>query len=214
MKQRTINHEQKVHAALDPGNKILDEGKGKNNTRAHFIKTTPDATSTLPKPDQTNADETTGLLPGLAAPKLQVTGKPVKGNDRRRHREENKQKRRLQQTIQRNETYWTMHKGEVQLTEVTTDRPQYQNSMCPTDLALEHPAASMLQEYATYGCLAKTGKKWTKAEILEAVERGPHVSALLVDALEHFKEEARAKVATGHTTIVDWDTIKHNPHHK
>jgi hypothetical protein len=37
----------------------------------------------LPKPDQTNADETTGLLPGLAAPKLQVTGKPVKGNDRR-----------------------------------------------------------------------------------------------------------------------------------
>jgi hypothetical protein len=91
-KQRTINHEQKIHAALNPGNKILDEGKGKNNTRAHIIETTPDTTSTLPKPDQTNANETTGLLPGLATPKLQVKGKPVKGNDRRRHRKENKQK--------------------------------------------------------------------------------------------------------------------------
>jgi hypothetical protein len=82
-KQRIINHEQKIHATLDTGDKILDKGKGKNDTRAHFIKTTPDATSTLPKPDQTNANETTGLLPGLATPKLQVTGKPVKGNDRR-----------------------------------------------------------------------------------------------------------------------------------
>jgi hypothetical protein len=179
--------------------------------RAHFIKTTPDATSMLSKPDQTNADETTGLLPGLTAPKLQVTGKPVKGNDKRRHRKENKQKRRLQQTIQRNETYWTMHKGEVQLMEVTTDSPQYQNSMCPTGLTLKHPAASTLQEYATYGCSAKTGKEWTKAEIWEAVKRGPHVLALSVDALEHFKEEARRKVATGQATIIDWDTIKHNP---
>jgi hypothetical protein len=107
-----------------------------------------------------------------------------------------------------------MHKGEVQLTEVTTNRPQYRNSMCPTGLALKHPAASMLQEYATYGCPAKTGKEWMKAEIWEAVKRGPHVSALSVDALEHFKEEARAKVATGQATIVDWDMIKHNPPHK
>jgi hypothetical protein len=83
--------------------------------------------------------------------------------------------------------------------------------MCPTGLALEHPAASTLQEYATYGCPVKTRKEWTKAEMWEAVERGPHVSALSVDALEHFKEEAHAKVATGQATIIDWDTIKHNP---
>ncbi len=83
--------------------------------------------------------------------------------------------------------------------------------MCLMGLALEHPAASTLQEYATYGCPAKTGKEWTKAEIWEAVEWGPHVSALSVEALKHFKEEARVKVATGQATIVDWDTIKHNP---
>jgi len=45
----------------------------------------------------------------------------------------------------------------------------------------------------------------------EAVERGPHVSALSAEALEHFKEEAREKVATGQVTIVDWDKIKDNP---
>ncbi len=83
--------------------------------------------------------------------------------------------------------------------------------MCPTGLALEHPAAPTLQEYATYGCPAKTGKEWTKAEIWEAVEWEPHISALLVEALEHFQAEAHKKVATGQATIVDWDTIKHDP---
>jgi hypothetical protein len=50
-----------------------------------------------------------------------------------------------------------------------------------------------------------------KAEIWEAVKRGPHVSALSAEVLEHFKEEARKKVATGQAKIVKWDTIKHNP---
>jgi hypothetical protein len=47
-------------------------------------------------------------------------------------------------------------------------------------------------------------------EICEAVKQGPHVSALLVEVLKHFKEEALNKVATGQATIVDWDTIKDN----
>ncbi len=52
------------------------------------------------------------------------------------------------------------------------------------------------------------GKEWTKAEIWEAVKRGRHVSALSAEALEHFKEEARKKVATSQAKIVEWDTIK------
>jgi hypothetical protein len=104
-----------------------------------------------------------------------------------------------------------MHKGEVQLMAETTKRQKYRNSMCPTGLALVHRAAPTLQEYAMYGCPAKMGKPWTKAEIWEAVKRGPHVSALSVEALEHFKEEAPKKVAMGQATIVDWDTIKDDP---
>jgi hypothetical protein len=83
--------------------------------------------------------------------------------------------------------------------------------MCHTGLALEHLAAPTLQEYATYECPAKTGKEWTKAEIWEAIEWGPHVSALSVEALEHFQAEAHKKVATGQVTIIDWDMIKHDP---
>ncbi len=49
------------------------------------------------------------------------------------------------------------------------------------------------------------------ALIWEAVERGPHVSALSAEALEHFREEAREKVATGQARIVEWDKIKDNP---
>jgi hypothetical protein len=83
--------------------------------------------------------------------------------------------------------------------------------MCSMGLALTHPATPTLQEYATYGCPAKTGKPWTKAEIWEAVEQGPHVSALSVEVLKHFKEEARKIVAMGQATSIDWDTIKDNP---
>ena len=99
----------------------------------------------------------------------------------------------------------------MQLTNVQSNRPLYQNSMCPTGLALEHPAASTLLEYSKYGCPTQTGTDWTKQQIWEAVERGPHVSALLAEALEHFREEAREKVATGQAIIVDWDKIKDNP---
>jgi hypothetical protein len=108
-------------------------------------------------------------------------------------------------------TYWETHKGEFQLTEDTQERPAYINKMCPKRLALDHPAAATLKEYATYGCPAKTGKPWTKAEIWEAVERGPHTSALLVEALEHFKQKAAKKVAMGQATIMEWDKIKDNP---
>ncbi len=81
-KQQTTNNEHKIEAAFDPGKEILDEGNGKNKLHTQFIETTANATSTRQKPKQTNANETTGLLPGLATPTLQVTGEPVKGNDR------------------------------------------------------------------------------------------------------------------------------------
>jgi hypothetical protein len=75
----------------------------------------------------------------------------------------------------------------------TTKRPKYRNSMCPTGLALAHPGAPTLQEYGMYGCPAKTGKPWTKAEIWEAVEWGPHVLALLVEVLKHSNKKHSRK---------------------
>ena len=117
----------------------------------------------------------------------------------------------MTQAAQAKTSYWEMHRGKFQLTENSQERPAYRNKMCPKGLALDHPAAATLNEYATYGCPAKTGKPWTKAEIWEAVERRPHASALVPEALKHFKQEAAKKVAMGQATIVEWDTIKDNP---
>jgi hypothetical protein len=156
-----------------------------------------------PKHMTTGPKEIAALLPGLTPPTFQTTGEPIKGRDRGQHRKENKIKQQMTQALQPQGTYWTTHKGEVQQTANTMKRPEYRNSMCPTGLALDHPATKTLQEYATYGCPVKMGEPWTKAEIWEAVKRGPHVSALSAKAPEHFKQEACKKVAMGQATIVD-----------
>jgi hypothetical protein len=61
------------------------------------------------------------------------------------------------------------------------------------------------------GCPTRTGRPWTKAEIWEAVDRGPHKSALSDEALQHFAQEATEKVNAGQAKIVEWDSIKDNP---
>jgi hypothetical protein len=77
---------------MDPRNEILDEEEGKNNSHASFINNTTKTGSPPPKHEIAGPDETAILLPGLAPPTLQIMGKPIKGNDRGRHRKENKQK--------------------------------------------------------------------------------------------------------------------------
>ena len=83
--------------------------------------------------------------------------------------------------------------------------------MCPTGQALGHPAAQLLQEYADMGCPVRTGRPWTREMMDEAVQRGPHQSALTPEALEHFAAEAKAKVDKGQAKLVYWDDIKDNP---
>jgi hypothetical protein len=83
--------------------------------------------------------------------------------------------------------------------------------MCPSGQALEHPAAPTLTEWAQFGCPKKTGQPWTKEEIWDAVNRGPHQSALSKEAIEHFVIKAAEKVHTKQARIVDWDSIKDNP---
>jgi hypothetical protein len=78
-------------------------------------------------------------------------------------------------------------------------------------LALLHPVSDLLTEWALYGCPTKTGKEWTLSEITQAVERGPHQSALSPEAIKHFNIEANKKVSKGQTRLVAWDTIFQNP---
>ena len=83
--------------------------------------------------------------------------------------------------------------------------------MCPTGRALAHPAAGLLAEWATLHCPTYTGQPWTKGKIWEAVACRTHQSALSLEAIAHFAEEAAEKVCTKQAGIVMWDDIKENP---
>jgi hypothetical protein len=207
----TAKHIEDICEAFDPRNEVLDKGEGKKEQKYDCIinnHTKIGHPPTEPTTDEPTKPSTYGT--GLNPPTFQLTGQPVMGKDRSKHRKENKNKRQMTQATQPQTTYWETHKGKFQLMEDTQERPAYRNKMCPKGLALDHPTAATLKKYATYGCPAKTGKPWTKAEICEAVERGQHALALSVKTLKHFKQKAAKKVAMGQATIV-WDKIKDNP---
>jgi hypothetical protein len=60
-------------------------------------------------------------------------------------------------------------------------------------------------------CPTRTGRNWSKDEIWEAVERGPHRSATSPEAIEHFAAEIKEKIRTKQARVVAWDDIKDNP---
>lgn len=57
-------------------------------------------------------------------------------------------------------------------------RPTYKGSMCLLGLAMLHPAADTLLDYAMKGCPAKAGRPLTLEETEAVITKGPHVSAL------------------------------------
>jgi hypothetical protein len=76
---------------------------------------------------------------------------------------------------------------------------------------MPHPSGELLKEWVQLGCPTRTGRPWVKEEIWEAVERGPHQSALSDEALDHFAVEAVKKDTTGQCRSVEWDSMKDNP---
>jgi len=152
------------------------------------------------------------MMRGLEPPRLNEGDRTVVGEDIKRLRIENKQRKRERKAAQLPYSQWKAHKGEGTLRNRREgDRKPYQDAMCPTGQALGHPAAQLLQEYAHMGCPVRTGRPWTRDMMEEAVQRGPHQSALTPEALEHFAAEAKAKVEKGQAKLVYWDDIKDNP---
>ena len=79
--------------------------------------------------------------------------------------------------------------------------------MCPTGLALDHPAAEVLLDYAHGGCPVQSGADWTVQMMTAAIEKGPHTSALDKDAMEQLQTEVAEKVKVGQAKVVLWDDI-------
>jgi hypothetical protein len=106
----------------------------------------------------------------------------VTGTDTPQHRIENKHCRRALLATQIPRTQWallamqiprtqrTMNQGKFDLPSPLTPLASHRVEMCPSGLALHHPAAELLKEWAKYGCPNCTGKPWTRAEMQEVVD--------------------------------------------
>ena len=106
--------------------------------------------------------------PGLNPPRLS-TGEEVSGVNKRQYKREKKANRIQKQLQQEPVDHWLNHEGNFELPDglVMGQRPveEYVGQMCPAGLALHHPAAATLLEYATQGCPCKTGRPWTIQEM-------------------------------------------------
>jgi len=159
---------------------------------------------------------------GLEQPSLD-SGAPVTGESKKRHRVENKWKRRAKQVAQGmaglaavasksyGVSYWAKHQGLYKVPTPKAAPPSYRGQMCPQNLALDHPAADVLKSYSQQGCPVNTGKKWTM-EMWEAmIEKGPHISALEPDAIKQMQEEVATKVKAKQCEVVEWEWLKSQP---
>ena len=52
-------------------------------------------------------------------------------------------------------------------------------------------------QYAMEGCPTKTGTPWTVQEMVEAIQNGPHASAMDPETMAHLTAEVEQKVKNG-----------------
>jgi hypothetical protein len=147
----------------------------------------------------------------LEAPVLN-NGLRVTGESTHVLRRENKRRRKVKQLGQQCEPdWWTKHNGLFSLPPQVPRPTTYRNNMCPANLATYHPAAHVLLEYATKGCPTNTGAPWSRQLMQAAIDKGPHVSALIPEAIDQLHSEVAEKVISGQARVVRWDDIKHDP---
>jgi hypothetical protein len=159
-------------------------------------------------PPSMEEHETVNLL---APPQLK-SGEQVTGQTKSQLRKENKSARVAKQEQQDHmPEWWSSHTGLFETPQVRDPIPEHLNQMVPRGLALSHPAAPLLEAYARLGCPTQTGKNWTIAQIQQAIDRGPHVSALEPEAIRQLHLEVAEKVKAGQARIVSWNAIRHNP---
>ena len=95
----------------------------------------------------------------LIDPPLLADGTPVTGSNKKRYKSLSKWRRQQKQMEQPNPNYWVTHEGSLSREPSFThpSRDSYRGGMCPSNLALEHPAAPLLKSYATDGCPVDPG---------------------------------------------------------
>ena len=76
--------------------------------------------------------------------------------------------------------------------------------MCPAGKSVSHLAGALLKEYTTVGCPTYIGADWSIDDIEELIAAGPHVSALVPEAMEYMQKEVEEKEKKGQVQVVLW----------
>jgi hypothetical protein len=184
---------------------LMYGGQGKNTNNFNL---TPISAKMNDEISAINVADLVTTNEGLDQSRLDETNAEVTGDDKQKLRTQNKKRKQRLRAAQVPQSQWTKHTGQVAYdsTPLPRARGTYRNSMCPTGRALNHPAADTLREWATFGCPTRTGRNWTREEMWEAVERGPHRSATTPEALTHFAKEIKEKLRTNQARLVPGTT--------
>ena len=84
------------------------------------------------------------------------------------------------------------------------------NLIKPLVEALVHPAAYLLEAYATEGCPKNYGPDWTTDHIAAALRRGPHPSENSSAAMATLHSETAENIKNGYAKVVRYGDIKGN----
>ena len=202
-----VNHGQQFSTPT-PTPPVVD--KQSRPTKVHINLSTHTLAKQIPNaafPHTLGAQSFLGLLPPCLDDGSQVLGATIS-----RLRIQNKRRRVALQLEQPPITsWWTTHSGTFVLPPITTSRPTHRNQMCPTGLALHHPAANLLLQYAKHGCPVHNTINWSLEQMQQAIDRGPHSSALLPDVIKQFSAEVQEKVQQGQAKVVPWASLCGNP---
>jgi hypothetical protein len=82
--------------------------------------------------------------------------------------------------------------------------------MWPRTYSVNHPASTLLNEYATKGCPVDCGEDWSMDHIIKAILHGPHKSAKNKDAAAALHAETKSKIKNGFAKLVKFKDIKNN----
>jgi len=95
-----------------------------------------------------------GAMPGLDAPAMDLR-EEVTGANNKQHRIDNKRRRVEKQAKQQPHDYWSNHRGQFSIPTPKQAPKQHRGGMCPSGLALHHPAVDLLLQYSMEGCPTK-----------------------------------------------------------
>jgi len=188
-----------------------DDGQSDDDGDDEYIEKDCGTDSGSDDASDDEGDDATNILRPRLAPPVMNDGSPVTGANKEKHRLENKRRRQQKQADQSEVSYWKNHKGQFSIPTPKQSMREHKGSMCPSGLALEHPAAELLNSFARDGCPTTTGRPWTHDEIEAAIEVGPHISALAPEAMRQLQLEVEDKVKKKQCRVVEWEDIKHNP---